>query len=129
MTSGHTITITPSDLHVEVSIGGTKVAESDRPVLLDETGLPTRYYLPRDDVRDELLQPSASTTRCPFKGQASYWSVAVNGNVYADLVWSYEDPIPEAEGIRGLMSFYNERVDIVVNGEQLTRPETPYSPA
>ena len=127
MTKGHTITITPADQHVEVVVNGVKVAESDRPVLLDETGLPTRYYLPRDDVRTDLLRPTNSETVCPFKGQASYWSVEVDGEIHDDVVWSYEAPIPEAEGIRGLMTFYNERVDLVVDGERQARPETPYS--
>src|SRR5688572_5136183 len=127
MTQGHTITITPADQHVEVHIDGVKVAESVRPVLLEETGLPTRYYLPREDVRTDLLRPTTSETVCPFKGQASYWSVEVDGEVHDDIVWSYESPIPDAEGITGLMSFYNERVDLVVDGQKLDRPDTPYS--
>lgn len=127
MTKGHTITITPAAQHVEVVVNGVKVAESDRPVLLDETGLPTRYYLPRDDVRTDLLRPTTSETVCPFKGQASYWSVEADGEVHDDIVWSYETPIPDAEGITGLMAFYNEKVDLVVDGERQTRPETPYS--
>jgi uncharacterized protein (DUF427 family) len=127
MTRGHRITISPSDLHVEVHVDGEKVADSDRPVLLDETGLPTRYYLPREDVRTELLTPTSRETTCPFKGEASYWSLALGDEVHENLVWSYETPIPDAEGITGLMSFYNERVDIVVGGETQLRPETPYS--
>jgi len=127
MTKGHTITITPADQHVEVVVNGVRVAESDRPVLLEETGLPTRYYLPRDDVRTDLLRPRNTETTCPFKGQASYWSVEADGEVHDDLVWCYETPIPDAEGITGLMSFYNERVDLVVDGERQARPETPYS--
>jgi uncharacterized protein (DUF427 family) len=127
MTKGHTITITPADQHVEVVVNGVKVAESDRPVLLEETGLPTRYYLPRDDVRTDLLRPTDRETTCPFKGEASYWSVDAGGEIHDDLVWSYETPIPEAEGIRGLMTFYNERVDLDVDGVRQGRPETPYS--
>ena len=98
-------------MHVEVTLGGEKLAESDRPVLLDETGLPTRYYLPREDVRTDLLKPTESATTCPFKGEASYWSAEV------DLVWSYEDPIPQAEGIAGLMCFYPDRVELTVDGK------------
>ena len=127
MTQGHSITVTPADLHVEVSVNGVKVAESDRPVLLEETGLPTRYYLPREHVRDDLLRPTNSETVCPFKGQASYWSVELDDQVHDDLVWSYESPITQAEGVAGLFCFYNERVDVVVDGEALARPETPYS--
>jgi uncharacterized protein (DUF427 family) len=118
MASGHTITITQGSEHVVVTVGGEKLAESDRPVLLDETGLPTRYYLPREDVRTDLLRPTDSATTCPFKGQASYWSAQVGGETYEDLVWSYETPILKAEGITGLMCFYPDRVELTVNGER-----------
>lgn len=118
MTTGHTITITPAKQHVEVTLNGEKLAESDQAVLLDETGLPTRYYLPREDVRTDLLSPSSSQTTCPFKGQAAYWSAQVGGEVYEDLVWSYETPIPQSEGIAGLMSFYPDRVELTVDGER-----------
>ena len=118
MASGHTITITPADEHVVVTLGGEKLAESDRPVLLDETGYPTRYYLPREDVRTDLLQPTDHATTCPFKGQASYWSAQVGGETYQNVVWSYETPIPAAEGITGLMCFYPDQVELTVNGER-----------
>lgn len=114
MTSGHTITVTPSNVHVEILVGGEKVAVSDRPVLLDETGLPTRYYLPREDVRTDLLRPTTFQTTCPFKGQASYWSLALGDEVLDGVVWSYETPIPGAEGIAGLMCFYPDRVDMKI---------------
>jgi uncharacterized protein (DUF427 family) len=120
MTAGHKITTTPARLHVEVTLDGEKLAVSDRPVLLDETGLPTRYYLPREDVRMELLRPTELQTTCPFKGQASYWSVQVGGEVHDDLVWSYETPIPAAAGIGSLMCFYPKRVELTVDGEPLT---------
>lgn len=115
MASGHTITITPAERRIEVSVGGQKLASSDRALRLDETGLPARYYLPREDVRTDLLQPTARHTTCPYKGQASYWSAQVGGEVYPDLVWSYETPIPAAEQIAGLMCFYNERVELTVS--------------
>jgi uncharacterized protein (DUF427 family) len=114
---GHEITIIPSELRVEVAVGGHTVASSACPVLLEETGLPTRYYLPREDVRTDLLRRSDRTTSCPFKGEASYWSVVVGGEVHDDLVWSYENPIPDAQGIAGLMCFYPERADVTVNGQ------------
>jgi uncharacterized protein (DUF427 family) len=117
MAQGHQITITHPELHVEVSVAGVKVAESDRPVLLDETGLPTRYYLPREDVRTELLKPTNAETTCPFKGQASYWSLEAGGEVHDDIVWSYQNPIPKAGEIAGLLCFYNERVDLAVDGQ------------
>lgn len=127
MTQGHRINITPADLHVEVSVNGEKIAESDNPVLLEETGLPTRYYLPREHVRTDLLTSTNRETTCPFKGEASYWSLRVGDELHENLVWSYEVPIPDAEGITGLMCFFNERVDVMVDGEKQPRPETPYS--
>ena len=117
MARGHTITVTPANVHVEVTLGGEKLAASDRPVLLDETGLPTRYYLPRDDVRTDLLKPTDTATTCPFKGQASYWSAQAGGETYENVVWSYETPIPEAEQIAGLMCFYPDRVELTVDGQ------------
>ena len=117
MASGHTITITQADQHVVVTLGGEKLAESDRPVLLDETGYPTRYYLPREDVRTDLLQRTDTATHCPFKGDASYWSAQVGGTTYKDVAWSYEAPIPQAVGIAGLLCFYPERVELTVSGE------------
>ena len=122
MAAGHRITITPAQLHVEVRLGGEKLAESDRVVLLDETGLPTRYYFPREDVRTELLRPTGRRTTCPFKGRASYWSAEVGGEVHEDLVWSYETPIPRAQGIAGLMCFYSERAELVVDGKHQAGP-------
>ncbi len=121
MAPGHQITITRSDVHVDVVVGGEKVAGSDRPVLLEETGLPTRYYLPKEDVRTEVLRPSSRTSRCPFKGDASYWSVEVGGKVYDDVAWSYEHPIPSAGRIAGLVCFYPERVELTIGGEGAAR--------
>jgi uncharacterized protein (DUF427 family) len=112
--AGHTITITPSDLHVEVVVNATLVAESDHPVLLHETGLPTRYYLPREDVRVEWLRPTNFHTTCPFKGEASYWTRELDGEAFDGIVWSYETPIAGAEDIAGLMCFYPDRVDMKV---------------
>jgi uncharacterized protein (DUF427 family) len=116
-----------SSRRVQVLIGGEEVASSTRPLLLFETHLPPRYYLPFEDVRTELLEPSTKTTTCPYKGRARYWSVRAGGNLEQDIVWSYAEPIPEIPKIRGLLSFYNERVDLVVDGERLDRPVTPFS--
>ncbi len=115
MSAGHTVTITPADLHVEIRVDGEKVAESDRPVLLEETGLPTRYYLPREDVRMDLLRATSFTTMCPFKGDASYWTLDLGDRVHDGIVWSYERPIAGAEGIAGLLCFYNDRVELTVD--------------
>ena len=117
MTSGHTITINPASALIEVTIGGEKVAESSRAVLLEETGNPARYYLPREDVRSDVLRATDTHSTCPFKGQASYWSAVVGGQVHDDIVWSYESPIPEAAGIAGLMCFWTERgAELTVDG-------------
>ena len=109
MASGHQITITPSNQHIEVTLDGEKLASSDRALLLEETGSPDRYYLPKEDVRTDLLRPTSTKTTCPFKGEASYWSVEAGGRVHDDVVWSYETPIAESEQITGLLCFYTER--------------------
>jgi uncharacterized protein (DUF427 family) len=117
MTSGHQITITPANAHIEVTVDGEKLAESSRAVILEETGLPARYYLPREDVRTDLLRATATQSTCPYKGQAAYWSAEVAGQVHDDIVWSYESPIPEAAGIAGLMCFWTERgANLTVDG-------------
>ncbi len=119
MTSGHTVTTTPSDLHVEVRVDGVLVAETDRPVLLDETGLPRRYYLHPDDVRMELFTPTSFHTTCPFKGEASYWSTSVGGERHDGIAWAYETPIEGAADIAGHLSFYPDRAEVVVDGERI----------
>jgi uncharacterized protein (DUF427 family) len=123
MTVGHTITIIPAGQHIEVSVGGQKLAESDRAMRLDETGLPARYYIPREDVRTELLRPVRRKTTCPFKGQASYWSAQVGDELYKDLIWSYETLIPAAQQIAGLMCFYNERVELTISDQHRQDPK------
>ena len=124
MTQGHAIVITPTDLHVEIHVDGVKVAETDRAVRLEETGLPARHYLPREDVRMDLLRATSFSTTCPFKGDASYWSLTVGDQVHDGIVWSYEQPIPGAEGITGLMCFYDERVELTVrhSAERISDP-------
>jgi uncharacterized protein (DUF427 family) len=114
MANAHEITVTPATGHVEVTLDGETLAASDRAVVLNETGLPPRYYFPRGDVRMDLLTPTSSQTTCPFKGDASYWSVTVDGKVYDDLVWSYETPIPQVEGIAGLVCFWDEKADVAI---------------
>jgi uncharacterized protein (DUF427 family) len=116
-----------SSRHVQVYVEGELIADSVRPLLLFETPLPTRYYLPYDDVRTDLLEASDFVSTCPYKGQARYWSVRVGDVVVPDLVWSYPSPIPEIPKIKDLMSFYNERVDLVVDGKPQERPVTPWS--
>jgi uncharacterized protein (DUF427 family) len=122
------VDVVPSSRHVRVTVGGEVVAATRRARFLFETGLPTRYYIPPEDVRLDLLEPSATHTRCPYKGVASYWHVRVGDELRRDLVWSYPDPIPECPKIKGLMCFYNEFVDeIAVDGVTVPKAETPWS--
>jgi len=122
------IDVLHSTRHVEVIVGGEKVADSYRPTLLFETGLPTRYYLPKLDVRRDLLLPSDSVTGCAYKGKANYYSVKIGDRLIPDLVWYYRYPSVEAAKIAGLVCFYNEKVDkLIVDGEEQPKPVTPWS--
>ena len=121
------VDILPSSRHVRVEVDGVTIAESDKPTLLFETGLPARFYLPKTHVRMDLLTPTDTATHCPYKGQAEYWSVRTGDAVHPDLVWSYRTPLPESQKIAGLMGFYNEKVDLYVDGVLLERPQTVFS--
>jgi uncharacterized protein (DUF427 family) len=123
----HRIDILDSSRHVEVRVNGEIIAETERPKILFETGLPPRYYIPPEDVRMEKLTPTEKNTQCPYKGVASYWSVEAGGEQVQDLVWSYQNPIPEAAKIKGLLAFFNEKVDLEVDGEEQERPRTQWS--
>lgn len=113
---------------VQVSLGGLVLAESASPVMVFETGLPTRYYLNRTEVRFEHLVPSDTRSECPYKGRTSgYWSVRVGGDIHRDLAWAYDFPTPALSPIAGLVAFYNERVDIAVDGVETPRPRTHFS--
>jgi uncharacterized protein (DUF427 family) len=115
-----------SSRHVRVVVGGETVADTGRPMMLFETGMPVRYYIPEEDVRMDLLEPAAAVTGCPYKGTARYWSARVRGQVFENIVWTYPDPIPECPGIKGLLCFYGERVDAVyVDGKLQPAPKTP----
>jgi uncharacterized protein (DUF427 family) len=121
------VDVLASSRHVRVEIDGVTVAESRAPRILFETGLPPRYYLPLSDLRLDLLRPSDTQTRCPYKGTAAYWSIEVNGKRYEDLVWIYRTPLPESQKVAGLACFYNEKVDLYVDGVAEDRPRTPFS--
>jgi uncharacterized protein (DUF427 family) len=121
------VDILPSSRHVRVEVDGVTIAETSKPTLLFETGLPARYYIPKTHVRMDLLTPTDSVTHCPYKGQAAYWSVRAGDTVHEDLAWSYRTPLPESQKIAGLISFYNEKVDIYVDGELQQRPRTKFS--
>ena len=124
---GHRVDVLNSSRHIKVTVDGELVAETRRPRLLFETSLPVRYYIPKLDIRMELLEPTPTVTRCPYKGAASYWSVRAGDKLHKDLAWSYEQPIPECPKIENLISFFNERVDLDVDGERQERPWTPWS--
>jgi uncharacterized protein (DUF427 family) len=121
------VDILPSSRHVRVEVDGVTVAESTSPRLLFETGLPTRYYLPKTHVRLDLLIPTDTVSHCPYKGQAEYWSVRAGETVHEDLAWSYRTPLPESQKIAGLIGFYNEKLDIYLDGELQERPSTKFS--
>ena len=110
------IDILPSTKHIVVKVNDVVVAESSSPLLLFETGLPIRYYLPKTSVNFELLEPSDSLTSCPYKGQANYYSIVIGGKEHKDYVWWYQYPTPESIAIAGRVCFYNEKVDIYIDG-------------
>jgi uncharacterized protein (DUF427 family) len=120
------VDILPSSRHVEIVVDGVTVAETRRAHLLFETGMPVRYYIPKVDVRMDLLTETDSSTQCPYKGTARYWSVHTGDTARPDLAWSYPTPLPESERIAGLVSFYNEKVDVVVDGVPQERPKSPF---
>ena len=121
------VDILASSRHVRVEGGGTTIAESTSPRILFETGLPPRYYLPKTHVRTDLLTPTETVSHCPYKGQAEYWSVRAGDGVHDDLAWSYRTPLAESQKIAGLIAFYDERVDIYVDGVLQERPRTKFS--
>jgi len=116
-----------SHRHVRVELDGTLLADTHSPVLLFETGLPTRYYIDRTDVSFANLTHSDTETLCPYKGTTSeYWSVHVGGDVHPDLAWSYHYPLPAVSAIAGLIAFYDEKVDVTVDGVPQARPITHF---
>ncbi len=121
------VDILGSSRHVRVEVDGVTVADSRQPRILFETGLPPRHYLPLTDVRMELLQPSLSQTHCPYKGTATYWSVDTGHAVYPDIVWMYRSPLPESQKVAGLACFYDEKVDVYLDGELQDKPVSPFS--
>lgn len=123
----HRIDTHPTTRRVRISVDGETVAESTRAVALFESGLPPRFYLPAEDVRADLLEPSETTTRCAYKGVASYWHLRVEGALHEDLAWTYEEPSDDGRAIRGLICFFNERVDLEMDGHVQERPVTQWS--
>jgi uncharacterized protein (DUF427 family) len=115
------VQILPSSRRVTIELDGITVADSSHPTLLYETHMPRRTYIPKVDVRMDLLTPTSSTTRCPYKGTARYWSLPGND----DVAWSYPTPLGESAQIAGLVAFYDERVDVTVDGVRQVRPSRP----
>lgn len=117
-----------SSRRVRVELEGAVLAETSSPVVLFETGLPPRTYFDRDDVDFSHLVASETRTGCPYKGFTSrYWSVRVGETVHPDLAWSYEFPVANLAQIAGLVAFFDEKVDVFLDGAPLARPQTPFS--
>ncbi len=120
----HRIDIVHSTRHVVIEIDGRELANSRRPALLFESQLPTRFYLPPEDVDAAAFAPSDRRSWCAYKGQASYWSLPDA----ADIAWSYRAPLREAAEVTGRIAFWDERVDVILDGERRERPRTHWSP-
>ncbi|OZM78580.1 DUF427 domain-containing protein [Pseudonocardia sp. MH-G8] len=111
------VDVRPTSRHVQVLAGDTVVAQSHAPLVLNETGLPARWYLAPDDVRVPL-EPTATRTHCPYKGEARYWNVRLpDGRELTDAVWAYDDPLPESARIAGRLSFLHDELTVLVDGE------------
>jgi uncharacterized protein (DUF427 family) len=115
----HRVDTRRSSRSIRIELDGELLAESSRPLLLFETSIPTRFYLPREDIVADL-ELGDKRTACPYKGRATHWSVGEHRNI----AWSYEDPLEEAVAIRGLVAFYDDRVDVTLDGEGREYPQT-----
>ena len=112
MSEGHRLRWEPADKRVRVDFAGETIVETDGAHVLYETGLPPVYYVPLADIGDQYLEPTDHSTRCQFKGQASYWSVVVGDKRAENALWGYKDPIEGAEYLKGFGAFYSDRVEI-----------------
>lgn len=121
------VDILPSSRRVRVEVDGATVADSTNAYFLFETNLPTRYYLPKTDVKMDLLDPTDLATHCPYKGEARYWNVTLGDSVHENVVWGYDAPLPESQKILGLVSFYNEKLDTYVDEVLEEKPKTKFS--
>ena len=117
----HRVDVRGTSRPIRIEVDGELVAETTDARLLFETQLPTRFYVPREDVRAEL-RPTDSRSYCPYKGHASYWSLEAGGSVLEDIGWTYAEPLPDAVSIKGLVAFWDEQVDVFVDGERRGRP-------
>lgn len=121
------VDVMPTSKHVKVTIDGEVVADSVRTNVLFEAHLPSRFYFPQSDVRMDLLTKSATESECPYKGFSHFFDVTVGDATHDDLAWGYVAPFPEAAGIAGMVCFYNEKVDIEIDGHPVDRPVTKFS--
>lgn len=122
----HRVDVIPTSRRVRISLEGELLAETDQAMALYESNLPTRWYVPREDVAAEL-EPTDTVTRCPYKGTAAYYAVhRHNGDPVKDLIWHYDEPLPAVAPIAGRLCFFNERVDVEIDGELEGRPETAW---
>lgn len=122
----HRIDTVQSSRNIRVEVDGVTVADTNRSIILYETGMPRRYYMPMEDVKQEYLTATELQTLCPYKGFANYWSVKTNGNDNENVVWGYPEAFTESARIEGYVSFYNEKLDIYVDGELEEKPRTVF---
>ncbi|SPJ74545.1 uncharacterized protein FTOL_04276 [Fusarium torulosum] len=121
------IDILRSERPIEVKVNGKTVAKATSSMHLLETSLPTRYYLPLTSVDQTVLRKSDLRTKCPYKGEAEYYHVVVDGKRFDNILWYYNHPTQESAGIARLVCFYNEKVDIILDGELQERPKTKFA--
>ncbi|KAJ4318002.1 hypothetical protein N0V84_007056 [Fusarium piperis] len=121
------VDILPSQRPIEVQVMGKTVAKASSSMHLFETGLPTRYYLPLGAIDQSVLRKSDLRTKCPYKGEAEYYHVVIDGQEMKNLAWYYRLPTHESAAIAGLVCFYNEKVDTILSGEPLPRPKTHFA--
>ena len=116
----HRIEIRDADAHLTARLDGELLVDTHRAKLLTEGTLPVRYYVPQDDVRMDLLEATDTTTECPFKGDASYWTAKLPSGEHPDVFWAYVDPLPQVAEIAGYLSFYDDRFEVEIDGEPVT---------
>jgi uncharacterized protein (DUF427 family) len=113
----HRVDVRPSSRHVRVTANGEIVAESDQPMVVFETGVGLRFYLPPGDVRSDLLTPTDTRTVCPYKGEARWWSLEADGERIEDAAWAFPEPLDECHRVRDHVAFYGEGIAVEVDGE------------
>jgi uncharacterized protein (DUF427 family) len=122
----HRVDAVASSRHVRVSLDGVLLADSRRTTVIFETAMGPRWYFPRQDIRVELLDGDAHTV-CAYKGHATYWSVRLPSGLKENVAWTYQEPRHDAEAVGGRIAFFDEHVEIEVDGQRQPRPTTPWS--